>query len=66
MLDEARQLLGQSSIHLPSKVVVAPSIDSLEHRICSIESVQDHEMILDQCVDRKCQANYLEWSYWSL
>jgi phosphoglycerate kinase len=51
MLDEARQLLGKSSIHLPSKVVVAPSIDSLEHRICSIESVQDHEMILDQCID---------------
>jgi phosphoglycerate kinase len=51
MLDEARQLLGKSSIHLPTKVVVAPSIDSLEHRICSIESVQDHEMILDQCID---------------
>ena len=51
MLDEARQLLGKSSIHLPSKVVVASGIDSLEHRICNIESVQDHEMILDQCID---------------
>jgi phosphoglycerate kinase len=51
MLDEARQLLGKSSIHLPSKVVVASSIDSLEYRICNIESVQDHEMILDQCID---------------
>ena len=51
MLDEARQLLGESSIHLPSKVVVASDVDSLEHRICDIESVQDHEMILDQCID---------------
>ena len=51
MLDEARQLLGKSSIHLPSKVVVASDVDSLEHRICDIESVQDHEMILDQCID---------------
>ena len=51
MLGEARQLLGESSIHLPSKVVVASDIDSLEHRICNIESVQDHEMILDQCID---------------
>lgn len=51
MLGEARQLLGKSSIHLPSKVVVASDIDSLEHRICNIESVQDHEMILDQCID---------------
>ena len=51
MLGEARQLLGESSIHLPSKVVVASDMDSLEHRICNIESVQDHEMILDQCID---------------
>ena len=51
MLGEARQLLGESSIHLPSKVVVASDIDSFEHRICNIESVQDHEMILDQCID---------------
>ena len=51
MLDEARQLLGESSIHLPSKVVVASDVDSLEHRICDIESIQDHEMILDQCID---------------
>ena len=51
MLVEARQLLGESSIHLPSKVVVASDIDSFEHRICNIESVQDHEMILDQCID---------------
>jgi phosphoglycerate kinase len=51
MLGEARQLLGESSIHLPSKVVVASDIDSFEHRICNIEAVQDHEMILDQCID---------------
>ena len=51
MLGEARQLLGESSIHLPSKVVVASDIDSLEHRICDIDDVQDHEMILDQCID---------------
>ena len=51
MLGEARQLLGESLIHLPSKVVVASDIDSFEHRICNIESVQDHEMILDQCID---------------
>jgi phosphoglycerate kinase len=51
MLDEARQLLEKSFIHLPSKVVVAPNIDSLEHRICDIDDVQDYEMILDQCID---------------
>ena len=51
MLGEARQLLDESSIYLPSEVVVASDIDSLEHRICNIESVQDHEMILDQCID---------------
>ena len=51
MLDEARQLLEKSFIHLPSKVVVAPNIDSLEHRICNIDDVQDYEMILDQCID---------------
>ena len=53
MLDEARKILRNSSIHLPSKVVVAPSMDSLEYRICDIESVQDHEMILDQYLDNK-------------
>jgi len=51
MLEEARKLLDISSIHLPRKVVVAPGIDSLEYRICNVESVQDHEMILDQCID---------------
>jgi phosphoglycerate kinase len=51
LLDEARKLLDISSIHLPRKVVVAPSIDSLKYRICNVESVQDHEMILDQCID---------------
>ena len=39
---EARKILRNSSIHLPSKVVVAPSMDSLEYRICDIESVQGY------------------------
>ncbi len=53
MLEEAKKLLDTSSIYLPSKVVVASSIESLECRICSVESVQDHEMILDQCIDNE-------------
>ena len=53
MLEEAKKLLDTSSIHLPSEVVVASGIESLECRICSVDSVQDHEMILDQCIDNE-------------
>ena len=53
MLEEAKKLLDSSAIFLPSKVVVGSSIESSDFRICNIESVEDHEMILDQCVDNK-------------
>ena len=48
MLSHAKELLDSTKILLPDEVVVAKSIESNESRICSIDSVQDDEMILDQ------------------
>ena len=48
MLEAAIGLLKTSKISLPNEVVVSKSIDSNDSRICSINSINDDEMILDQ------------------
>ena len=48
MLEAAIGLLKTSKISLPNEVIVSKSIDSNDSRICSINSINDDEMILDQ------------------
>jgi phosphoglycerate kinase len=48
MIEHAKDLLTTSKILLPEEVVVSKSIQSGESRVCSIDAVQDDEMILDQ------------------
>ena len=48
MIEHAKDLLKTSKILLPEEVVVSKSIQSGESRVCSIDAVQDDEMILDQ------------------
>ena len=43
-----RILLATKKILLPEEVVVSKSIESSESRVCSVDDVQDDEMILDQ------------------
>ena len=67
MLLEAKNLLSTANIYLPSKVVVGSNINSTESRVCDVNSVQDHEMILDQVVDDQVlalisQAKQIIWN----
>ena len=48
MLEAAIGLLKTSKISLPNEVVVSKNIDSNDSRICSIDSINDDEIILDQ------------------
>tara|TARA_B100001250_G_scaffold127149_1_gene108228 strand:- start:3773 stop:4909 length:1137 start_codon:yes stop_codon:yes gene_type:complete len=53
MIEYAKDLLMTSKILLPEEVVVSKSIQSSESRVCSIDAVQDDEMILDQVLSPK-------------
>ncbi|MEL0207747.1 MAG: phosphoglycerate kinase [Gammaproteobacteria bacterium] len=48
MIEHAKDLLATKKILLPEEVVVSKSIESSESRVCSVDAVQDDEMILDQ------------------
>jgi phosphoglycerate kinase len=48
MIEHAEDLLATKKILLPEEVVVSKSIESSESRVCSVDAVQDDEMILDQ------------------
>lgn len=51
MLEEAKKLLDTGKIILPKKVIVSTGIDSTDVRECSVNEVEEHEMILDQIID---------------
>ena len=53
MMEHAKDLLATKKILLPEEVVVSKSIESSESRICTVDEVQDHEMILDQILSPK-------------
>ena len=53
MIEHAKDLLATKKILLPEEVVVSKSIESSESRICTVDKVQDHEMILDQILSPK-------------
>jgi phosphoglycerate kinase len=53
MIEHAKDLLATKKILLPEEVVVSKSIESSESRICTVDEVQDHEMILDQILSPK-------------
>jgi phosphoglycerate kinase len=53
MLEHAKDLLATKKILLPEEVVVSKSIESSESRVCSVDAVQDDEMILDQMLSPK-------------
>ena len=53
MMEHAKDLLATKKILLPEKVVVSKSIESSESRVCSVDAVQDDEMILDQILSLK-------------
>ena len=46
MMEHAKDLLATKKILLPEEVVVSKSIESSESRVCSVDAVQDDEMIL--------------------
>jgi phosphoglycerate kinase len=48
MMEHVKDLLATKKILLPEEVVVSKSIESSESRVCSVDAVQDDEMILDQ------------------
>ena len=53
MMEHAKDLLATKKILLPEEVVVSKSIESSESRVCSVDDVQDDEMILDQILSSK-------------
>ena len=53
MMEHAKDLLATKKILLPEEVVVSKSIESSESRACSVDAVQDDEMILDQILSPK-------------
>lgn len=53
MMEYAKDLLATKKILLPEEVVVSKSIESSESRVCSVDAVQDDEMILDQILSPK-------------
>jgi len=53
MMEQAKDLLATKKILLPEEVVVSKSIESSESRVCSVDAVQDDEMILDQMLSPK-------------
>ena len=53
MMENAKDLLATKKILLPEEVVVSKSIESSESRVCSVDGVQDDEMILDQILSPK-------------
>jgi len=53
MMEQAKDLLATKKILLPEEVVVTKSIESSESRVCSVDAVQDDEMILDQILSPK-------------
>ena len=53
MMEHAKDLLATKKILLPEEVVVTKSIESSESRVCSVDAVQDDEMILDQILSPK-------------
>ena len=53
MMEHAKDLLATKKILLPEEVVVSKSIESRESRVCSVDAVQDDEMILDQILNPK-------------
>ena len=53
MMEHAKDLLATKKILLPEEVVVSKSIESSEPRVCSVDAVQDDEMILDQILSPK-------------
>ena len=53
MIEHAKDLLATKKILLPEEVVVSKSIESRESRVCSVDAVQDDEMILDQILNPK-------------
>lgn len=53
MMEHAKDLLATKKILLPEEVVVSKSIESIESRVCSVDAVQDDEMILDQILSPK-------------
>ena len=53
MIEHAKDLLATKKILLPEEVVVSKSIESSESRVCSVDAVQDDEMILDQILSPK-------------
>ena len=53
MMEHAKDLLATKKILLPEEVVVSKSIESSESRVCSVDAVQDDEMILDQILSPK-------------
>ena len=53
MMEHAKDLLATKKIFLPEEVVVSKSIESTESRVCSVDAVQDDEMILDQILSPK-------------
>ena len=53
MMEQAKDLLATKKILLPEEVVVSKSIESSESRVCSVDAVQDDEMILDQILSPK-------------
>ena len=53
MMEHAKDLLATKKILLPEEVVVSKSIESRESRVCSVDAVQDDEMILDQILSPK-------------
>jgi phosphoglycerate kinase len=53
MMEHAKDLLATKKILLPEEVVVSKSIESSASRVCSVDAVQDDEMILDQILSPK-------------
>ena len=53
MMEHAKDLLATKKILLPEEVVVSKSVESSESRVCSVDAVQDDEMILDQILSPK-------------
>ena len=53
MMEHAKDLLATKKILLTEEVVVSKSIESRESRVCSVDAVQDDEMILDQILSPK-------------
>ena len=60
MMEHAKDLLATKKILLPEEVVVSKSIESSESRVCSVDAVQDDEMILDQILSPKASEKILK------